>query len=175
MGGLVAELHARSYTRIVTRLLRLALALGFCAAALGAQKQKPAEPVEEDESLIPKEYSFNPLQAEKELKVGGFYFRKGSYRAAARRFQEAAKWNPGFAEAYLRLGEAQEKLKDKKAAREAYAKFLELAPDDKRGGEVKRRLQRLGSASPGGGASPPASRESPSPSRGTDPRTEVRG
>ncbi len=159
----------------MARFLRLALPVVLGVAALAAQKQKPAEPAEEDESLIPKEYSFNPLQAEKELKVGGFYFRKGSYRAAARRFQEASRWNPGYAEAFLRLGEAQEKLKDKKAAREAYAKFLELAPEDKRGGEVKRRLQRLGSASPGGAASPPAFRESPSPSRGTGPRTEAPG
>jgi len=159
----------------VTRLLRLALAWGLGAAALAAQQQKPAEPKEEDESLIPKEYAFNPLQAEKEFKVGAFYFRKGSYRAAAGRFLEATRWNPGYAEAYLRLAEAQEKLKDAKAARQAYAKFLELAPDDKRGAEVRRRLQRLERASPGGAASPPASAESPSPSRGTSPRTGAPG
>ena len=155
----------------MTRFLRLALALGLWAGALAAQQQKPAEPPEEDESLVPQEYSFNPLQAEKEFKVGQFYFRKGSYRAAARRFQEAAKWNPGYAEAYLRLGEAQEKLKDRKAAREAYSKFLELAPDHKRADEIKRRLPRLGSAASGGAASPPASGGNPSPNRETGPRT----
>jgi len=159
----------------VARLVWLAPLVALAAAALAGQRQKPAEPKEEDESLVPKEYSFNPLQAEKELKVGAFYFKKGSYRAAARRFQEAAKWNPGYAEAFLRLGEAQEKLKDKKAAGEAYAKFLELAPEDKRAGEVKRRLERLGRAGPGGGASPPASGGNPSPSRGTSPRTGIRG
>ena len=128
----------------MTRLFRLALLVALSAGLLDAQKQKPAEPAEEDESLIPKEYSFNPLQAEKELKVGAFYFKKGSYKAATRRFQEATKWNPGYAEAYLRLGEAQEKLNDSKAAREAYRKFVELAPEDKRAGEIKRRLSRLG-------------------------------
>jgi Tfp pilus assembly protein PilF len=113
------------------------------AGPLAAQRQKPAEPAEEDESLIPKEYAFNPLQAQKELKVGAFYFKKGSYRAAAHRFEEATKWDPGYAEAYLRLGEAQEKLKDRKAARQAYRKFLELAPEDKRAAEIKRKLARL--------------------------------
>jgi tetratricopeptide (TPR) repeat protein len=123
-------------------LLRLALGLTLWAGALAAQQQKPAEPPEEDESLLPKEYSFNPLQAEKELKIGAFYFKRGRYRAAALRFQEATKWNPGLAEAYLRLGEAREKLKDQKAARAAYAKFLELAPDHKRAVEIKRKLAR---------------------------------
>jgi len=126
----------------VARLLRLALGLTLWAGALAAQQQKPAEPPEEDESLLPKEYSFNPLQAEKELKIGAFYFKRGRYRAAALRFQEATKWNPGLAEAYLRLGEAREKLKDQKAARAAYAKVLELAPDHKRAVEIKRKLAR---------------------------------
>lgn len=126
----------------MARLLRLALGLTLWAGALAAQQQKPAEPPEEDESLLPKEYSFNPLQAEKELKIGAFYFKRGRYRAAALRFQEATKWNPGLAEAYLRLGEAREKLKDQKAARAAYAKFLELAPDHKRAVEIKRKLAR---------------------------------
>ena len=33
-------------------------------------------PPEEDESLIPKEYSFNPLQASKELRVGNYYLKQ---------------------------------------------------------------------------------------------------
>lgn len=118
-----------------------------CGALVCGQRQKkgePQEPPEEDESLIPQEYSFNPLQAEKELKVGAFYFKKGSYKAAARRFEEAAKWSPGYAEAYLRLGEAREKLKDRQAAREAYKKFLELAPEHQRAAEIKRKLARSG-------------------------------
>ena len=70
-----------------------------------------------------------PLQAEKEVKIGGFYLKKGSYLAAANRFQEATKWNPGYAEAYFWWGVAEEKLKDAKTAREAWSKFLELAPE----------------------------------------------
>jgi tetratricopeptide (TPR) repeat protein len=100
------------------------------------------EPPEEDVSLKPKEYSFNPLQAEKEMKVGGYYFKKGSYKAAARRFREATLWNPTWAEAFLKLGQAEEKLKDPKAAREAYAKYIELAPDGKEASAVKKKLER---------------------------------
>ena len=56
-----------------------------------------------------KEYAFNPLQAQKEIRTGNYYFKKGSYRAAAGRFEEATKWNGGEPEAWLRLGEAEEK------------------------------------------------------------------
>jgi tetratricopeptide (TPR) repeat protein len=106
-------------------------------------KSKEAEPPEEDEAAKPTEYAFNPLQAEKELKVGEFYMKKGSYGAAVARFIEATKWNPTLAEAYLKLGEAAEKYKDVKTAKEAYTKYLALAPDAKNAAVVKKKLEKL--------------------------------
>ena len=103
-------------------------------------QQQEQEPPEEDESLKPKEYSFNPLEAERDVKVGNYYFKKGNYKAAASRFREATRWNPSYAEAFLRLGDSEEKLKDKQAAQDAYAKYLELAPDGKEAGAVKKKL-----------------------------------
>lgn len=111
-----------------------------------AQQQKPAEPPsednppEEDDNEKPKVYTFNPLQAENEIKVGQFYMHKGSFRAAAKRFDEATKWNPNSAEAFFRLGEAKEKLKEKDAARTAYQKVVLLSPDSKEGHEAKKKL-----------------------------------
>jgi tetratricopeptide (TPR) repeat protein len=119
------------------RLLALAALL---TAVLAAQEPKPADPPEEDESLIQKEYSFNPIQAQKEVQVGGYYFKKGSYRAAAGRFREAAKWDENYAEAYLRLGEACEKLKDAACVRKAYEKFVALAPDSKDAVRIRKLL-----------------------------------
>jgi Flp pilus assembly protein TadD len=110
--------------------------------ATWAQEPKPAEPPEEDESLAQKEYSFNPLQAQKEVQVGNYYFKKGSYRAAVSRFREAIKWNQNYAEAYLRLGEACDKLKDSAGAKKAFSKYLELAPDGKEAAAVRKRLAR---------------------------------
>jgi tetratricopeptide (TPR) repeat protein len=104
------------------------------------QQQQEQEPPEEDESLAPKTYSFNPLEAEKDLKVGLYYFKKGNYKASTNRFREATLWNPTFAEAFLRLGESEEKLKDKKAADEAYSKYLALSPDSKEAESVKKKL-----------------------------------
>jgi predicted Zn-dependent protease len=115
------------------------------------KKQRPepkttdveAVPPEEDVAIAVTEYSFNPLQAEKELRTGNYYFHKGSYRAAAMRFREATRWSDGFSEAWLRLGEAQEKLKDRKAAHEAYAKYLALAPEARNAPEIRKKLSRL--------------------------------
>jgi tetratricopeptide (TPR) repeat protein len=116
------------------------------AEAAKPQDRKPQappeeqEPPEEDVTMKPKEYTFNPLQAEKELKIGDYYFKKGSYRAAAGRFEEATKWNPGMADAYFKLGEAKDKMKDKKSARLAFQKYLELEPDGKEAPRAKKAL-----------------------------------
>ena len=115
------------------------------------KKERPQPPVsdkeevprEEDETLSVKEYSFNPLQAEKEIRVGNYYFKKGSYRAAALRFREATKWNAGSGEAWLRLAEAAEKQKDTKTVKEAYTKYLELSADAKDAPEIRKKLEKL--------------------------------
>ena len=101
---------------------------------------KEEDPPEEDTSLIPKEYVLNPLQAAKEITAGNYYFKKGNFKAAVRRFTEATKWDPGNAEAELRLAESYEKLKDKKNARTAYSKYLELAPDAKNAAAIRKKL-----------------------------------
>jgi tetratricopeptide (TPR) repeat protein len=123
---------------------------GLWALSAGAQQPpkdqpKAAEPQvqappEEDDNLKVKEYSFNPLQANKELLVGTEYFRKHSYKAAAGRFREATRWNPNLAEAWLRLGEAEEKRKNAKDAKEAYAKYLELQPEAKDAAEIRKKV-----------------------------------
>jgi tetratricopeptide (TPR) repeat protein len=105
------------------------------------QQTAPQEPPEEDESVAGKHtYSFNPLQAEKEIKVGDFYSKKGSHKAATLRYREATRWNPGSAEAWLKLGESLEKQRDRKGANEAFAKYLELEPQGKSARQVRQKL-----------------------------------
>jgi len=133
-------------------VLALLLSLAATGLADDLKKERPKPPVsdqeevpkEEDESLTTsKEYSFNPLQAKKEIRVGDYYFKKGSFRAAALRFREATKWNAGDAEAWLRLGDAAEKQKDDKTVKEAYGKYLELAADAKDAPEIRKKLEKL--------------------------------
>ena len=103
----------------------------------GPTPKQEAIPAEEDKSLATHEYAFNPVQAQKEIRTGNYYFKKGSYRAAG-----TAEGTGGI-ESWLRLGEAQEKLRDKKAAQEAYEKYLELAADAKNSDEIRKKLEKL--------------------------------
>ena len=116
------------------------------AAAAQAPKDLPPEekelPPEEDKAKVQQQYSFNPLQSKKEVTGGEFYLKKGDFKAAAGRFREATKWNDGNADAWLKLGDAEDKMKDSKAAHEAWEKYLQLAPDAKNAAEVRRKLQK---------------------------------
>ncbi|MDP9114805.1 MAG: tetratricopeptide repeat protein [Acidobacteriota bacterium] len=128
-------------------LLTLFLALPLAAQDKPKPPEPPAvqeqEPPEEDPDLKPKEYSFNPLEASRNIIAGNFYFKKGNYRAASRRYLEASKWDPTSAEAMLRLGEADEKLRDFSGARESYQKFVMLSSDAKEIDAVKKKLATL--------------------------------
>lgn len=100
-------------------------------------------PPEEDKSVSATEYSFNPLQSQKDVTVGNEYFNKGSYTAAENRYRDATKWNDQNSEAWRRLGMAAEKAKDPPTAKEAYQKYLKLQPDGKDASEIKKKLAKL--------------------------------
>jgi tetratricopeptide (TPR) repeat protein len=129
--------------------------LGFFLASILPAQNKPQtpapapatvqeqEPPEEDPDLQPKEYTFNPLEASRNITAGNFYFKKGNYRAASRRYLEASKWDPMSAEALLRLGESYEKLHEPSKARETYEKYLTIAADAKDMEAVKKKLAKL--------------------------------
>jgi hypothetical protein len=102
------------------------------------------EPPEEDEALLPKTCVLNPLEASRDITVGNEYFKKGNYHAAANRYRDATCWDPGSAEAYLKLGEVSEKVHNTEAVREAYTKYLTLAtPDAKNLPDIKKKLAKL--------------------------------
>lgn len=109
----------------------------------GKPTKELAPPEEDTSSATDREYTFNPLQAKKDIATGNYYLKKGSFRAAAGRFEEATKWNDADTEAWLRLAETEEKLKDHKSARAAYEKYLELAPDAKNAAEIQKKIAKL--------------------------------
>lgn len=131
-------------------------------AALRAQQLPPAEstslpPKESDsppslDQLPPPEdkakgddekFAFNPVKSKKAVEIGEFYLRKSDFKAAASRFLEATKWNDGNADAWLKLGEAEEKMNDARAARAAWEKYLQLAPQSKNAAAVRSRMEKL--------------------------------
>jgi tetratricopeptide (TPR) repeat protein len=104
---------------------------------------KEEVPPEEDASLATDTIQFNPLQALKEITAGNYYYRKGNYRAASRRYQRAAQFDDSNSEAWLRLGEASEKAKDHEVEKEAYTKYLAVAPEAKNAAEIRKKLEKL--------------------------------
>jgi tetratricopeptide (TPR) repeat protein len=104
---------------------------------------KQEVPAEEDKSFLSEEHSFNPLQSQKSVETGDFYFKKGKFQGAAYRYQDATLWNDGNAEAWKKLGEAEEKVKDVKAAKDAYKKYLDIAPDAKDAASIRKKLANL--------------------------------
>jgi tetratricopeptide (TPR) repeat protein len=134
--------------RMVAGWLAVLLTSGLIAQEPKQQKTPPPKPQqqeeappEEDESLKPKVFSFNPLEADRDVRIGNYYFKRHNYPAALSRFQEAAKWNPNMADAYLHIGETAEKMKDKATAKQAYRKYLELAPDSKDAERLKKKVE----------------------------------
>lgn len=140
----------------MTRLFAALLLSGLLHAAFAQPPRRPDPPPqreselkEEDEALTtPSEYVFNPIQAQQELRVGDFYWKKGSHKAAALRYQEATRWNPSYAEAWLKLGEAKEKLKEIDQAREAYQKYLEVEPGGRKAGDLRKKIDRWAKSAP---------------------------
>jgi Flp pilus assembly protein TadD len=90
-----------------------------------------------------KEYTLDPAKAKHEIEVGNVYMRRGSYNAAAHRYEEATRWQPKNAQAYLKLGQALEKKDDPLRAAQAYRKFVELAPGDKQSKELQKKIEKL--------------------------------
>lgn len=134
----------------ITSLL-LPLALGLASGEPGEEPKFAERPpehselVDEDEDFVrPRQtYAFNPVQATKELKVGNYYFKKGSYAAAATRYLEATRWDDNFADAFWRLGMSHERLQNPREAIDAYTRYLALDPAGKKSREARRRLKRM--------------------------------
>ncbi|HEX6545740.1 MAG TPA: tetratricopeptide repeat protein [Bryobacteraceae bacterium] len=151
----------------MTRRFRILIAFSVLAAmsALAQVPPPPPPPPDDnqpiatpenaplpDEGNIPEadgkassepDYRFNPLQAKKEFDVGMFYFKKSDYRGAIGRFERAVKWNPGYTEAYFKLGEAQAKMKHMDEAKKALAKVIHLDPKSKEAKEAKKLMAKL--------------------------------
>lgn len=130
------------------RLLLVGLLLSLTVFGQLKEREEKTDPnaalVEEDEDIVaPTEYVFNPIQAKRDLKVGDFYAKKGSHRAAVGRYLEATKWNPAFAEAYWKLARTREKLDQPVLALDAYRKYIELEPDSKQARQARKKVAEI--------------------------------
>lgn len=111
----------------------------------GKSQPDDALPPDEDaaSAAANEKVAFNPVQSKKFVAVGDFYFKKNDFKAATQRYRDATRYNDANADAWLKLGESEEKRGSPKNARAAYEKYLQLAPNAKNASEIKKRLDKL--------------------------------
>ena len=130
------------------------MARAFFAAVLFAcivSGQKPARPPSRRKRTNrsrPKSTRSIRCRRRKRSWPGDYYFKKPNYSAAAKRYLEATRWDPGSAEAFLKLGETREKLRQYGPAREAYLKYIELAEDPKEKDAIRKKMDKWPDAKP---------------------------
>jgi tetratricopeptide (TPR) repeat protein len=93
-------------------------------------------------------YHYVPPSARQSVEIGDFYFRRKKYPGALSRYEEAARDDPYYAEAYLGMGKVYEKMGKDREALDAYHKYLDTLPSKKQADEATdvqmaiRRLER---------------------------------
>ncbi len=93
----------------------------------GKSQTDDALPPDEDaaSAAANEKVAFNPVQSKKFVSVGDFYFKKNDFKAATQRYRDATRYNDANAEAWLKLGESEEKRGSPKNAHAAYEKRLD--------------------------------------------------
>ena len=90
-----------------------------------------------------------PENAEFANNAGFALYKRGSYQMAVVWLDKATQLDPERSIAYLNLGDALSKIDSKSAltaARDAYRRYLELAPDSKAAPDVRKKLEALQSS-----------------------------
>ena len=86
---------------------------------------------------------FDPLPAEKDVKVGTYYMHKGSYDAAIARFQDAIVQKADYAKPRLLLAQLYEKKDDKISAVKYYKEYLQVYPHAPDAKKIQEKIARL--------------------------------
>lgn len=96
-----------------------------------------------EETTVEKEKPYDPLMAQKTVKIGDFYYKKKNYTAAIQRYIEALEYQPDRVEALEALGRAYEKTGEISKAVEVYRNLISKNPESSKNGELRARLARL--------------------------------
>jgi tetratricopeptide (TPR) repeat protein len=112
-----------------------------CQAQTSRTAPPPEPPVE-----LENPPAFTPPGPAKSVEIGNFYLKRGKYKAAASRFEEAIQSRSDYAPAFLGLGKAYDKMRLRQKALAAYQRYLDLLPSDQdaeNAKDVHRAMDRL--------------------------------
>jgi tetratricopeptide (TPR) repeat protein len=132
----------------------LLLALPAAAAQQGDQKPAPppssapagessSKPPGQPLATAPDTGTYDPVSAEDDIEVGGFYMHKGDIDAAISRYKDAIRLRSNFAKPRLLLAEAYEKKHDKRNALKYYKEYLEVFPKAPDAKKIQSRIDKL--------------------------------
>jgi tetratricopeptide (TPR) repeat protein len=85
----------------------------------------------------------DPTNAEYPNNAGFAYYQLGKYEESVLWLEKTMSIDPNRAVAYLNLGDALVRLNRSAEAREAYTKYMGLAPNSKSAADVKKKLEAL--------------------------------
>ncbi len=89
--------------------------------------------------------TYDPVSAEDDIEVGGFYMHKGDIDAAISRYKDAIRLRSNFAKPRLLLAEAYEKKHDNASALKYYKEYLEVFPKAPDAKKIQSRIEKLSS------------------------------
>jgi tetratricopeptide (TPR) repeat protein len=99
----------------------------------------PADPNADVVEMKP----WNPHEADKDVEVGTYYFKRENYKAAEARFRDALQWDRNHAEANYRLAEVLNKEGKRQEAAIYYEAYLKILPSGQFAGESRKALSRI--------------------------------
>jgi tetratricopeptide (TPR) repeat protein len=89
---------------------------------------------------------YDPHKAEKDVEVGDFYYKRGNYKAAVSRYQEALELGPPSASATFKLADALEKDKRPADAAVYYREYVRQYPQGAQLADARAALERIAPA-----------------------------
>ena len=85
----------------------------------------------------------DPIEAQRHIRVGDFYFRRKNFEAAEERYREAVKYFPRRPDSYLKLIRALEKMEKFEAALAVCREFIEANPEAPQVEQFQARIKEL--------------------------------
>ncbi len=88
-------------------------------------------------------HPWNPHNAQKDVEVGDFYFKRNNYKGALARYEDALHWQDNDAEAMWKAAITAEKMGDKESAASYYSAYLKTLPHGEHADDAQRSLAKL--------------------------------
>lgn len=110
-----------------------------------SSSRQPSNPSPADSDVLEMK-PYDPHKAEKDIEVGDFYYKRGNYKAAIGRYQEAIELGPPSASATFKLADAFEKNKQPEQAAVYYREYLRQYPNGAQIADARAALDRLAPA-----------------------------